>query len=108
MIFCNRQINIRKTTDILSIKTISAIKSSTDDLVYMWSSFHFGFGALDMKKPVICEYTNLFDVCNSMTGHSPISMVHTYTDEEYSILNDLEAAFNDRASLIFILYYGLF
>jgi len=97
IIFCNRQINIRKASDIAAICNTSAIKSSTDELVYIWGTL----AQLSVRKPVISEHTNIFDICNSMTGQSPISMVRIYTDEEYSILNDLEAAFDDHVSLIF-------
>jgi len=72
----------------------SFVKSS-DGLVYIW-----GFLArVSISKPIVCERTNVFDVCNSMMAQSPISMIREYTDQESSILNDLENAFDDRVSL---------
>jgi len=89
---------MRKASDIAAIDNTSAM-SSTDGFVYIWGTLSH----LLLKKPIICEHTNIFDICNSITGQSPISMVRTYTDEEYSLLNDFKAAFNDRVSLTFYL-----
>jgi len=84
--------NIRKASDIAAIDSTSAI--STDGFVYIWG----WLASLKVRKPIICEHTNIFDICNSMTGQSPIS-IRTYRDEEYSLLKDFKAAFNDRVSL---------
>lgn len=73
----------------------SFIKSNENGLVYMWGHF----ANVSIKKPFVCEYTNVFDVFNSMTAQSSMSVVHEFTKEECDILNDLEAAFNDRVSL---------
>jgi len=89
---------MRKASDIAVIHNFSAM-SSTDGLVYIWGTV----ADLLLKKRIICEHTNIFDVCNSMTGQSPISMIRTYTYEEYNLLNDFKAAFNDRVSLTFYL-----
>jgi len=70
-----------------------------DGLVYIWGCL----ARLSVRKLIICEHTNIFDVCNSMTDQSPISMFPTYTDEEHRLLNDFKAAFNDRVSLTFYL-----
>jgi len=91
--------NVRKVSDIATMKQTSFVKSSKDGLVYIW-----GFLAhVSISKPVVCEHTNVFDVCNSMMAQSPISMIREYTDQEFSILNDLENAFDDPVSLIFYL-----
>jgi len=77
---------------------MSAVKSSENGLVYVWG----GLCGLRIRKFAICEYTNIFDMCNSRVAQSPIYMDRVYTNEEFIILNDLKAAFNDRVS--FILY----
>lgn len=68
--------NVRKVLNIAVIGNVSFAKSR--GLVYIWGSF-------DKFKPIrkfaVCEYTNTFDVCNSMMAQSPISMDHVYTDE---------------------------
>lgn len=88
--------NVKKISDIAAMGHISAVKSIEDGLFYIW-----GFLIFTIGKPITCEYTNIFDICNSMTAQSPISnMESIYTDEEWSILNDLEVAFDDRVSLI--------
>jgi len=51
---------------------------------------------ISFKKPAICEYTNVFDISNSMIAHSPMSVACEFTNEEFHILNDLETAFNDQ------------
>jgi len=60
---------------------------------------------VSISKPVVCERTNVFDICNSMMAQSPISMIREYTDQESSVLNDLENAFDDPVSLILCLVY---
>ncbi|XP_018369317.1 PREDICTED: RCC1 and BTB domain-containing protein 1-like [Trachymyrmex cornetzi] len=86
--------NVRKISDIAVIEYTSIVKSSEDQLVYIRGEL---FGK-KIKEYVICEYTNIFGICNSMMAHSPISIIHTYTDEESMILSDLETAFNDSST----------
>lgn len=86
---------VRKISDIAATEYQSVIKSSKDGLIYIWGELR----NLSVEN-LVCEYTNIFDVCNVKTGQSPISMNRVYTDEETSILDDLAAAFNDRVSLI--------
>ena len=54
---------------------------------------------ISFKKPAICEYTNVFDISNSMIAHSPMSVACEFINEEFHILNDLETAFNDQVRL---------
>jgi len=79
---------------------MSAIKSE-DGLVYICGKLF----NLCIEEFTICNYTNIFDICNMVTGQSPISMNNTYTNEEFSILSDLEAAFNDHVSLTLCFMY---
>ena len=88
--------NIRKISDIAIIEYMSVLKSNEDQLVYIRGEL---FGK-KIKEYAICEYTNIFGICNSMMAQSPISITHTYTDEENMILSDLEAAFNDSVNFI--------
>jgi len=88
--------DVTKTLDIAALRDMSAIKSSKDGLVYI-CGYLFN---QRIKKFIICEYTNIFDICNSMMAQSPVSTNHVYTNEEFLILNDLEAAFNDHVSLM--------
>jgi len=87
--------NVRKVSDIATTEQTSFVKSSKDGLVYMWGCLVH----MSIRKPVVCEHTNVFDVCNSMMAQSPISMIREYTDQESSVLNDLKTAFDDRVSL---------
>ncbi|KYQ47063.1 RCC1 and BTB domain-containing protein 1 [Trachymyrmex zeteki] len=84
--------NVKKVSDIAALKTKSFVKCSEDGLVYILGYFAKTF----IKKPLVCEYTNVFNVCDSMTAYSPISVTHEFTNDELDILNDLETAFNDR------------
>jgi len=86
--------NVRKIRDIAALDRMSAVKSD-DGLVYIFGNF---FNC--HRKFISCEYSNIFDICNSMMAQSPISRNHVYTSEESDILNDLEAAFNDQVSLM--------
>jgi len=74
---------------------MSAIKSD-DGLVYICGDLC----DQRIKKFAVCEYTNIFDVSNSMMAQSPISTSRVYKNEECLILNDLEEAFNDHVSLM--------
>jgi len=87
--------DVTKILDIAALRDMSAIKSE-DGLVYICGNLF----NQRIKKFTICEYTNIFDICNSVTAQSPISTNHVYTNEEFFILNDLEAAFNDHVSLM--------
>jgi len=87
--------NVKKVSDIATMEQTSFVKSSKDGLVYMWGCLV----RMSIRKPAVCEHTNVFDVCNSMIVQSPISMIREYTDQESSILNDLKTAFDDRVSL---------
>ncbi|KAG5325281.1 RCBT1 protein, partial [Pseudoatta argentina] len=86
--------NIRKISDIAIIEYASIFKSSEDQLIYIRGEL---FGK-KIKEFAICEYTNIFDICNLTMAQSPISIFHTYTDEENMILSNLEAAFNDSST----------
>ncbi|XP_018376623.1 PREDICTED: RCC1 and BTB domain-containing protein 1-like [Trachymyrmex cornetzi] len=86
--------NIRKISDIAIIEFASIVKSSEDQLIYIQGEL---FG-IKIKEFAICEYTNMFDICNFMVAQSPISSIHTHTDEESMILSDLEAAFDDSST----------
>ncbi|KYQ47070.1 putative E3 ubiquitin-protein ligase HERC4 [Trachymyrmex zeteki] len=89
--------NVKKVSDIAVIDVKSFVKSSEDGLVYCTFD-----SMVSSKKPVVCEYTNAFDISNSMMGQSPISMTRQFINEEFHILNDLETAFNDKVSLYFV------
>ncbi|KYQ47068.1 RCC1 and BTB domain-containing protein 1 [Trachymyrmex zeteki] len=85
--------NVKKVSDIAVIDYKNFVKSSEDGLVYCT------FGSLiSSKKPVVCEYTNAFDISNSLMGQSPISMTRQFINEEFHILNELETAFNDKST----------
>ncbi|KYQ47065.1 RCC1 and BTB domain-containing protein 1 [Trachymyrmex zeteki] len=90
----NNLLLVKKILDIAAMHNRSFIKSNENGLVYMWGHF----ANVSIKKPFVCEYTNVFDVFNSMTAQSSMSVVHEFTKEECDILNDLEAAFNDRST----------
>ncbi|XP_018315268.1 RCC1 and BTB domain-containing protein 1 [Mycetomoellerius zeteki] len=85
--------NVKKVSDIAVIDVKSFVKSSEDGLVYCTFD-----SMVSSKKPVVCEYTNAFDISNSMMGQSPISMTRQFINEEFHILNDLETAFNDKST----------
>ncbi|KAG5325322.1 RCBT1 protein, partial [Pseudoatta argentina] len=87
-------INVKNLSDIAVIDYTNFVKSSKDGLVYAWG-FIF---RRNCKKPAVCEYTNGFDISNSMTAHSPISVAGEFIKEEFHILNDLETAFNDQST----------
>ncbi|EGI67028.1 RCC1 and BTB domain-containing protein 1 [Acromyrmex echinatior] len=87
-------INVRNLSDIAVIDYTNFVKSSKDGLVYAWG-FIF---RRNYKKPAVCEYTNAFDISNSMTAHSPVSVAGEFINEEFHILNDLETAFNDQST----------
>ncbi|KAG5310483.1 RCBT1 protein, partial [Acromyrmex insinuator] len=89
-----RIINVRNLSDIAVIDYTNFVKSSKDGLVYAWG-FIF---RRNYKKPAVCEYTNAFDISNSMTAHSPVSVAGEFINEEFHILNDLETAFNDQST----------
>ncbi|KAG5343152.1 RCBT1 protein, partial [Acromyrmex heyeri] len=86
--------NVKKVSDIAVIDYINFVKSSKDGLVYAWG-FIFD---IPFKKSAACEYTNAFDISNSMIAHSPMSVVCEFINEEFHILNDLETAFNDQST----------
>ncbi|XP_018059819.1 PREDICTED: RCC1 and BTB domain-containing protein 1-like [Atta colombica] len=86
--------NVKKVSDIAVIDYNNFVKSSKDGLMYAWG-FIFD---ISFKKPAICEYTNVFDISNSMIAHSPMSVPCEFTNEEFHILNDLETAFNDQST----------
>ncbi|KYN08482.1 RCC1 and BTB domain-containing protein 1, partial [Cyphomyrmex costatus] len=86
--------NMKKASDIATMAYCSIAKSSENGLIYLWGCL----GHLTMKKHVVCEYTNIFDISNTKNAQSPMSMVHDFTNEECNILNDLEAVFNDRST----------
>ncbi|EGI61892.1 RCC1 and BTB domain-containing protein 1 [Acromyrmex echinatior] len=94
--------NVKKISDIAIIEYASIVKSSEDQLVYIRGEL---FGK-KIEEFAICEYTNIFDICNLTMAQSPISIFHTYTDEENMILSDLEAAFNDNSSSCFTIEVG--
>jgi len=86
--------NETEISDIAALKNLSAVKSSKNGLVYIYGNLF----EQPVKNFAICENTNMFDICNSMMAQSPVSTNHErtqYTNEECSMLNDLEAAFND-------------
>ncbi|XP_011054534.1 PREDICTED: RCC1 and BTB domain-containing protein 2-like [Acromyrmex echinatior] len=84
--------NVKKLSDIAVIDYNNFVKSSKDGFVYAWG-FIFD---IPFKKPAVCEYTNVFDISNSMTAHSPMSVAYEFINEEFHILNDLETAFNNQ------------
>ncbi|KAG5341970.1 RCBT1 protein, partial [Acromyrmex charruanus] len=92
-IMINRD-NVKKVSDIAVIDYKSFVKSSKDGLVYAWG-FIFD---IPFKKSAACEYTNAFDISDSMIAHSPMSVVCEFINEEFHILNDLEIAFNDQST----------
>ncbi|KAG5330949.1 RCBT1 protein, partial [Acromyrmex charruanus] len=85
--------NVKKVSDIAVIDYKSFIKSSMGH-IYTWS-FIFN---VPIQKLVVCEYTNAFDICDSMIAHSPMSVACEFINEEFHILNDLETAFNDQST----------
>ncbi|KAG5347679.1 RCBT1 protein, partial [Acromyrmex charruanus] len=86
-------INVKNLSDIAVINYTNFVKSSKNGLVYAW-----GFIFKRYKEPAVCEYTNAFDISNSMTARSPISVAGEFINEEFHILNDLETAFNDQST----------
>ncbi|KAG5309939.1 RCBT2 protein, partial [Acromyrmex insinuator] len=88
-------INVKNLSDIAVINYTNFVKSSKNELVYAWG-FIF---KRRYKEPAVCEYTNAFDISNSMTAHSPVSVAGEFINEEFHILNDLETAFNDQVRL---------
>ncbi|XP_011051891.1 PREDICTED: RCC1 and BTB domain-containing protein 2-like [Acromyrmex echinatior] len=87
--------NVKKISDIAVIDYKSFVKSSVGH-IYMWG-FIFN---VPIKKYVPCEFTNAFDIFNSTTALSPMSMAMAYEfiNEELHILNDLETAFDDQST----------
>ncbi|XP_018357794.1 PREDICTED: RCC1 and BTB domain-containing protein 1-like, partial [Trachymyrmex cornetzi] len=83
-----------KASDIATIDGASAIKCSEDQLVYIRGELF----RKKIKELAICEYTNIFDICNLTVAQSPISITYEDTDEESMILSDLDAAFNDSST----------
>ncbi|KAG5342829.1 RCBT1 protein, partial [Acromyrmex charruanus] len=87
--------DVKKLSDIAVIDYANFVKSSKDGLVYAWGFFSF---RRNNKKSAVCEYTNAFDISNSMTAHSPMSVTRKFINEEFHVLNDLETAFNDQST----------
>ncbi|XP_011051906.1 PREDICTED: RCC1 and BTB domain-containing protein 2-like [Acromyrmex echinatior] len=87
-------INVKNLSDIAVINYTNFVKSSKNELVYAWG-FIF---KRQYKEPAVCEYTNAFDISNSMTARSPISVADEFINEEFHILKDLETAFNDQST----------
>ncbi|XP_011687063.1 PREDICTED: uncharacterized protein LOC105449505 [Wasmannia auropunctata] len=85
----NKKPGVNRVSDIATVDSASAIKSSINGFIYIWGSLC----GQSINKP-ICEYINIFNICDSMMGQSPVSMA--YIDDEKYILNNLEAAFNDH------------
>ncbi|KAG5334861.1 RCBT1 protein, partial [Acromyrmex charruanus] len=85
--------NVKNISDIAVIDYKSFVKSNVGH-IYMWG-FIFN---VPIKKYVVCEFTNAFDIFNSTTAHSPISMAGEFINEEFHILNDLETVFNDQST----------
>ncbi|XP_018362134.1 PREDICTED: protein pim1-like [Trachymyrmex cornetzi] len=86
--------NVKKVSDIAVIGSQNFVKSNEDGLVYTWGCIF----EITFKKPAIFEYTNVFDISNSVIGQSPISVTREFINEEFDILNDLETAFNDPST----------
>ncbi|KAG5309560.1 RCBT1 protein, partial [Acromyrmex insinuator] len=84
--------NVKKVSDIAVIDYKSFVKSSMGH-IYMW-----GFIFNVPIKKLVCEYTNAFDICDSMIAHSPMSVACEFINEEFHILNDLKTAFNDQST----------
>ena len=87
--------NVKKVSDIAVIDINNFVKSSKDGLVYAWG-FIFN---IPFKKSTACEYTNAFDISDSMIAHSPMSVACEFINEEFHILNDLKTAFYDQVRL---------
>ncbi|KAG5341919.1 RCBT1 protein, partial [Acromyrmex heyeri] len=85
--------NVKKVSDIAVIDYKNFVKSSMGH-IYTWG-FIFN---VPIKKLVVCECTNAFDICDSMIAHSPMSVACEFINEEFHILNDLETAFNDQST----------
>ena len=81
-------INVRNLSDIAVIDYTNFVKSSKDGLVYAWG-FIFN---IPFQKSIACEYTNAFDISDSMIAHSPMSVACEFINEEFHILNDLKTA----------------
>ncbi|KAG5309561.1 RCBT1 protein, partial [Acromyrmex insinuator] len=86
--------NVKKVSDIAVIDYSNFVKSSKDGLVYAWG-FIFN---IPFKKSTACEYTNAFDISDSMIAHSPMSVACEFINEEFHILNDLKTAFDDQST----------
>ncbi|KAG5339696.1 RCBT1 protein, partial [Acromyrmex heyeri] len=85
--------NVKNISDIAVIDYKNFVKSNVGH-IYMWG-FIFN---VPIKKYVVCEFTNAFDIFNSTTAHSPISMAGEFINEEFHILNDLETVFDDQST----------
>jgi len=83
-----------KILDITAIKNMSSAIAE-NKLIYIW-----GF-CLDQKirKPVACEYTNVFDMSNALSARPPTTVKYLNTDQRSCVLKDFADAFDDPVSL---------
>lgn len=89
---------VEDISDVAAMKNMSVVKSKKDGLIYIWGCLT---NVQINNDDVVCEYTNIFDISNTMVGQLPIPR----TDEDINILNDLINIFNDRVSLIHSVSY---
>lgn len=85
------------------MKNMSAVITE-DELVYIWGSC----SGVEIKEPIPCEYTSIFNVINVLRGKQPFTTNRTFVEEEKNILIDLEAAFNNIVSFLYLLCFSVY
>jgi len=83
-----------KILDIAAMKYLSSAIAE-NGYIYVWGSCF----DQQIRKPLECEYTTLFDVSNAMSARPPTSVKYLSADERSNILKDFTNAFNDPVSL---------
>jgi len=83
-----------KILDITAMKYMSSAIAE-NGYIYVWGSCF----DQQIRKPIACEYTTLFDVSNALSARPPTSVKYLNADERSNILKDLANAFNNPVSL---------
>lgn len=85
----------KKALDVAAMENLSTVMCE-DGLIYVWG---ICFNQ-EIKKPVACEYTTLFDSCNALCARPPTTVKMSTGKEKFGILKELASAFNDPVSFV--------
>jgi len=83
-----------KILDIAVVKYMSSAIAE-NGYIYVWGSCF----DQQIRKPLECEYTTLFDMSNAMSARPPTTVKYLNADERSNILKDFANAFDNSVSL---------